>query len=258
MCLIAFAWHGGSPSSLVLIANRDEMHARESDALQAWPSPSAIVAGRDRQAGGTWMGVHESGRFAAVTNVRDGRRRAARLSRGALASNYLDAGFSAQQWIANWQPRASEYGPCNLLLGDREALWFASNALGLHAQRVSDGVHALSNASLDTPWPKTETARQSLQNWLDRSPADRDPEMLFRVMRDERRAPDAQLPDTGVGLELERRLSPPFIAGEVYGTRCTTWLQIGGDGDWLMQERRYGPMGRPEGADMILSGRFSR
>jgi uncharacterized protein with NRDE domain len=252
MCLIAFAWNAHSRWRLVLAGNRDEFHARPSAALASWVD-TPIIGGRDLQAGGTWLGVTDGGRCCVVTNVRDPRDPQLGVSRGLLATDYLAGAASATAHAQQQLRSAAQYRPFNLLTFDAHAAFYLGNRPQPVAQAVVSGVHGLSNADFNTPWPKTRALMQRLQDWLDRPDAD-DFAALFDALADETIAPDAQLPDTGVGLERERMLSAAFIRGEHYGTRASTVVAIGHDGRGLIIERRFGPNGHFDGETTLHFG----
>ena len=245
MCLIAFAWNAHPRWRLVLAGNRDEFHARPSAPLARW-SDAPIIGGRDLQAGGTWLGVTEAGRCAVVTNVRDPRDPQQGLSRGLLAADYLrgaaDAATHAQQLLVV----ADRYRPFNLLTFDARDAFYLGNRPRAGMQAVTPGVHGLSNADFNTPWPKTRALMQHLQQWLDTDGAD-DFAPLLEALADEQVAADTELPDTGVGPERERLLSAAFIRGEHYGTRASTVVAIDHIGRGCIVERRFGPGGRLDG-----------
>ena len=246
MCLIAFAWQHPH-YRLVLIGNRDEFHARPSAALARWDDAPDLLAGRDLQARGTWLGVSENGRLAAVTNVRLPEPPAPQLlSRGKLAVDFLRGDADAEAHADALVPTLPRYGGCNLLLFDREHAVYASNQPSAHAQSLAAGVYGLSNAALDTPWPKTIALRDALAGWL-RSSDDNGVEPLFDALASEHQPTDGELPDTGVGLELERLVAPAFIRNPEYGTRCSTVVTIGHDGAGRIVERRFGRGGVPLG-----------
>ena len=238
MCLILFAWRPGHPLPLVVAANRDEFHARPSLPLAPWSDAPGVYAGRDLEAGGTWMGVGPEGRFAALTNIRDPAQPLGLRSRGELAANFLRGRLSPQDYLDAVAERAAEYSGFNLLVGDQEQLLY------LHApqptpRELGAGVYGLCNAALDTPWPKLLRARQALSERLDAPRA----EDLMALLADSTPAPDTQLPDTGVGLETERLLSSVFIRGGHYGTRASSALIVRDDGRREFHERRFGPDG---------------
>ncbi|MBD8881433.1 MULTISPECIES: NRDE family protein [Rhodanobacter] len=242
MCLIAFAWQAHPRWRLVLAGNRDEFHARPSAELARW-ADLPIAAGRDLEAGGTWLGVTDAGRCCVVTNVRDPRDPQRGASRGLLATDYLAGAADATAHARELLVSAADYRPFNLLTFDARAAFYLGNRPEPRAEAVGPGVHGLSNADFNTPWPKTRALMTRLQTWLVASP-DEDFAPLFAALADEQQAPDAELPDTGVGLERERWLSSAFIRGEHYGTRASTVVAIGHDGLGVIVERRFGPEGR--------------
>jgi uncharacterized protein with NRDE domain len=220
MCLIAIAWRAHPEFPLVVAANRDEWRDRPATPAGWWHDHPDLLAGRDLQAGGTWMGVTRSGRFAAVTNFRDpSDRRTTARSRGTLVTDFLLGTESPERYLAALAPRAADYNGFNLLLADGHSLFYFGSREG-EVRPVEPGVHALSNHLLDEPWPKVARARAALEGAL----GDGD-EPLFAMLSDATPAPDAQLPDTGVGIEKERMLSPALITGEAYGTRASTVLR---------------------------------
>jgi uncharacterized protein with NRDE domain len=249
MCLIAFAWEAHPRWRLLLVGNRDEFHARPSAALARW-ADAPIVGGRDLEAGGTWLGVTDGGRCCVVTNVRDPRDPQRGVSRGLLATDYLRGNADAATHAQHLLRTAADYRPFNLLTFDARAAFYLGNRPEPRAQAVTPGVHGLSNADFNTPWPKTRALMQRLRQWID-ADGDTDFAPLFEALADERQAPDAQLPDTGVGLERERWLSSAFIRGEQYGTRASTVVAIGHDGHGVIAEHRFGPNGRFDGETLL-------
>ena len=252
MCLIAFAWNAHPRWRLLLAGNRDEFHGRPSAPLARWPD-APIVGGRDLQAGGTWLGVGDDGRCATVTNVRDPRDPQQGASRGLLATDYLAGEQGARTHVGALLDKAAAYRPFNLLLFDAAEGFYVGNRPAPGAQAIEPGVHGLSNADFNTPWPKTRVLMQRLQAWIEAG-GDDDFAPLFAALADETPAADDQLPDTGVGLERERLLSPAFIRGERYGTRASTVVAIGRDGAGTIVERRFGPDGRFEGETSMTFG----
>ena len=224
MCLIAFAFTPGHDRHLLLAANRDEFHDRPARPMAWWEWPAGPLAGRDERAGGTWLAVGRDGRWAAVTNFRDPQAEGGRCSRGELPVAFVGSAQSPAEYVAEVHARREDFGPFNLLAGDRDSLWYGSTHAG--PQAVEPGVHALSNGLLDEPWPKSRRVATALRG-LAGSDGELDLQRLFALMDDREPASDNELPDTGVGLELERRLSPPFIVSPQYGTRCTTLLALG-------------------------------
>lgn len=240
MCLIAFAVECHRRWPLVLAANRDEFLDRPSAALAPWPD-SPIIAGRDLSAGGTWLGVTRSGRFAALTNFRDPTaRRGGVRSRGVLVAGFLSGDEDPERYASAAVAERDEFADFNLLVGDQAGIWYASSALA-RVERVQPGLHALSNHLLDTPWPKSRRAMAGLSAALpqvDPVPA------LLEVLRDGGHPDPELLPDTGVGPERERLLSPIRIEAPGYGTRCSTVLLMGAGGSCIIESRFDGPSPR--------------
>lgn len=237
MCLIAFSFTPGRDRHLLLAANRDEFHERPTRPMAWWRWPEGPLAGLDERGGGTWLAVGRDGRWAAVTNFRDPKASQGERSRGELPVGFVERDDSPESFVREVHGRRSGYGPFNLLAGDRQTLWYGSS--NERPTAVSPGVHALSNGLLDEPWPKSRRAATALRGLASPEPVDF--ERLFELMDDREPAPDSELPDTGVGVDLERFLSPPFIVGERYGTRCTTIASLGGRN--LVAERSFSPAG---------------
>jgi uncharacterized protein with NRDE domain len=244
MCLIAFAVDAHPRWPLVLIGNRDEFHARAATPAEFQPDAPHVYGGRDLEKQGSWLQVSRRGRVAAVTNVRAGLAAdVAPRSRGALVADFARSAVAAPEWLAALAPDAGYYGRFNLLAWDGGEAWIGGNHPGFAQQRVDAGVHGLSNGAVDAEWPKVRRARSALSAWLaDVDPANPDLAPLFEALRDERPAPDEQLPDTGVGLAAERLLSPPFIRSDRYGTRCSSIVLVGNE-TLRFAERRFGPNG---------------
>jgi len=238
MCLIVFAWRPGHAQPLVVAANRDEFYARPTQPLAQWSDAPQVYAGRDLEAGGTWLGVGADGRFAALTNIRDPGQMPALKSRGELVARFLTGNLSITEYLDEVLPRAGEYGGFNLLLGNGSELWH-HNARDARPRQLAEGIYGVSNAGLNTPWPKLLKARAALGEVLD----DPRPESLLALLNDPQPAPVADLPDTGVGLATETLLSSVFIASPAYGTRASTALIVHADGTRHLVERSFGPHG---------------
>ncbi len=267
MCLLAFALDAHPRYHLVLMANRDEFYARPTTPAGWWGDAPTVLAGRDDKAGGTWMGVTRAGRWAALTNVRDpARERTGTPSRGTLVADYLRGDDAPAAYLGAIAVRAARYNGFNLLVGDGRTAAYLSNRTADHdttdddaiddasaveaagPQPVAPGVHGLSNALLDTPWPKVARATDHLRTRLHAaaSPEEARPpgadalaHRLLTALHDATPAPDDALPDTGVGLALERMLSPLFIRSDRYGTRASTVLLLGHDGTVTFVERTF-------------------
>lgn len=254
MCLIALHLCATPRPQLALIANRDELHARPAVPLAQDPEHADVYGGRDLLAGGGWLMLSTRGRLAAVTNVRDGLRQpAAARSRGELVRGFVVGDAGAGQAATVLASHAQDYGPFNLLLWDGASLAYVGNHPLALQTRLSSGLHVMSNGALDAPWPKTMHAGSALQEWLDSAlveqawhdnPAALEP--LYAALADRRVAADAQLPDTHVGLELERRLSPAFIRDSRYGTRCSSIVLMDG-ARILFAERSFNAAGERSG-----------
>lgn len=251
MCLILFGWNAVPGRRLVVAANRDEFHARRTRALSRWPDVP-IIGGRDREAGGTWMGVHADNpsRVAMVTNVRDGiPAGAGPRSRGELPVEFLLGSMSPKSFAEELATRAQDYAPVNVLVADDDEFWWATNWPQPRVQRVLDGVHGLSNGALDGDWPKVSHGRDALAGLLADDPDS--PEPYLGVLADRDRPADDALPSTGIPLDRERDLSPIFIDMRGYGTRASTVLRVGDDGHGDITERRFTYRGRRRGTTTI-------
>ena len=237
MCLIAFAWRSQPRYRLVLAANRDEYFGRPAAQAGFWDDHPNVLAGRDLEAGGTWLGITLDGRFAALTNYRNpADKKTGAPSRGSLVSEFLTGKTAPMEYLQGVEQRAVNYNGFGLLVGDLASLGFLSNRGG-HSARVAPGVHGLSNHLLDTPWPKVEKGKSGLAALLDRP---FDAKAVFGLLEDTERASGSELPSTGVSLELEERLSAiRILAVDGYGTRCSTALCLGEDGRIEFHERSY-------------------
>lgn len=238
MCLIALAWRMHPRWPLLLAANRDEFHARPAAPAAVLADAPDVFGGIDLQAGGSWLLASTRNRLAAITNVRVGLavERAPR-SRGELVKAFACGSQSAAAYAAGLAAQAAAYGRFNLLLWDGQQMRGVGNHPAFHDVALAPGLHTLSNAHLDAGWPKALRLRAALAASL--ATAAEDPEPLFAALADSVPAADAQLPDTGVGLALERQLSSPFVRGDRYGTRCSTLVFAGADGVGMI-ERRFG------------------
>lgn len=237
MCLIIFSNEAHETYRIALAANRDEFYARKTAPLDFWTDKPEVLAGRDLEGGGTWMGVTKTGRIAAVTNYREPWSRLKQaLSRGALTADFLTGSASPEQYLQTVERDATKYNGFNLLVGDGTGLFHYSNKGG-DIQKIEPGVHGLSNRLLDTPWPKVETGKARLKSLLRGGEIDLGD--IFAFLEDEKRPPDRMLPDTGVGPEWERFLSPLFISGETYGTRSSSALLIKWSGEIVFAEKTF-------------------
>jgi uncharacterized protein with NRDE domain len=245
MCLIYLAHRVHPRYPLVVAANRDELHARPSSPAHWWQDVPGLLAGRDLQAGGTWMGVTRGGRFAAVTNFREpGARDANARSRGELVSGFLEGTDDALSFLAQVSRAGQRYNGFSLLAYDGQVLGSYSNRGG-EPEVVNPGVHGLSNHLLDSPWPKVEQGLAELQRLMAGGQIEH--EDLLQLMDRRESAPDHALPDSGIGLARERLLSPRFILDDHYGTRCTTVAVWSADGGVDYVERSFDRRGEARG-----------
>lgn len=252
MCLIALAWNVHPQFPLLLAANRDELHERPADPLQVWPQQPDLIGGRDTRAGGSWLLLSRRRRMAAVTNVRAAAVAPPALrSRGALVHDFVASEAPANAFCEQLADTAADYGRFNLLLWDGEALWLAGNHPAYCARPLGAGLHAVSNGNFDADWPKTRRLRRALATWIDAQPqGSTEVEPLFAALADREPAQDAELPDTGIGLERERLLAPPFVLHPVYGTRCSSVLLVGRR-SLLVLERRFAADGWEQGNSRV-------
>jgi uncharacterized protein with NRDE domain len=259
MCLIALAWRAHPGYRLIVAANRDEYFGRASTPAAFWDDHRGVLAGRDLQAGGTWLGITLGGRFAALTNYRNpGERRTGAPSRGALVSGFLTGTTGPAAYAKEVAREAVHYNGFSLLVADVDSLWFASNR-GDGPVRVAPGIHGLSNHLLDTPWPKVERAKATLEKQLERP---FESATAFEILGDTACAPSTDLPSTGVSLEAEERLSAiRILASGGYGTRCSTVVALSDNGRLEFHERSYREDGGTSGSisyRLVLSGARAR
>ena len=235
MCLVLVAWRHHPRYPLVVVANRDEWKERPTDPLHAWPD--GLWAGRDRLAGGTWLAVRPDGAFAATTNYREPAADRGARSRGELPLRVLRAA-NVGAGVHAVAEAAAEYGGFHVLAADTEGLWHASSR-GEGPTRLPPGLHGVSNGPRSVPWPKVRSGLAALATAL--TPDEPDVDALFALLADRAVPPDADLPDTGVGLEWERGLASRFIDLPVYGTRASTVVLVGDE--VRVVERSWDPGG---------------
>lgn len=246
MCLIVFAWKVLPTVPLVAAANRDEFYQRATAPAAPWPEHPQVYAGRDLQAGGSWMGIthpadcpnhHGGARFAAITNIRaPSEHRDDAPSRGQLVADYLAGCMSPQEYIADLRQRADRYNGFNLVIGDRDTLIWYSNRGDTdprNGKPLEPGVYGVSNALLDAPWPKVLKTKAQFASLLCLGAPD---DAFFEMLSDTTPAPDQRLPETGVPLEVERVLSSVRIESPGYGTRTSTVVKLYADATATLQE----------------------
>lgn len=253
MCVLFLALDQHPRWPVIVATNRDEQYGRATVPAGRWREDPHVIAGRDAQAGGTWFGATDGGRWAALTNVRDlpAHRDTAR-SRGDLPAAFLRDSASPEAFVREVFNQREAFNPFNLLVGHGADVWVVSTHESA-PYRVSAGVRGLSNATLDVPWPKVERGKRHLSHVLSQGTVS--PEALFDFLADAEPAPDEALPETGVGLEWERTLSPIYIASPDYGTRASTVLLLDRSGGGRLIERTTAPEASGEARTFTLRSR---
>lgn len=236
MCLINFQFDDHPKYKLIMAANRDEFYLRPTETAHFWKDEPGLLAGRDLMQMGTWLGVTKAGRVAALTNFRDPSvPNADKISRGALVRNFLASDMEPRLFMESLIPQ--DYAGFNLLAGDLKQLFYYNN-IDAEIQEIESGIHGLSNHFLDTPWPKVVKGNMYLERYISDNQEIR-LEDLFAFLNDAEQAKEGDLPETGVGSEMERVLSSMFIRTPEYGTRSSTIVLIGHDGHVTFAERAY-------------------
>jgi uncharacterized protein with NRDE domain len=237
MCLILFAYKVHPKYKLIVAANRDEAYGRATAPAHFWEENSSILAGRDLEKMGTWMGVSRSGRFAALTNFRNPNENAeGKRTRGELVADFLKGTDSANEYLRNLSARRQQYPGYNLLAGDQNELYYYSN-VGNSLEKINPGFHGVSNHLLNTPWPKVKNGTNGLEKIIEENSPEMS-EQLFTHLANADPVPDHLLPSTGVSQEWERILSPIFIKSEGYGTRSSTVILVSEE-EILFKERVF-------------------
>lgn len=237
MCLIFLSLHQHPHYKLIIAGNRDEFYERKTAAADYWTDHPEVLGGRDLEAGGTWMAMTRSGKISMITNYRDLKNLKSNApSRGKLVSDYLIEEKTPEDYLKNIAPYKQNFNGFNLITGSADELWYLSNYKD-GIEKISSGTHGLSNALLDTPWPKVVEGKKKFEAVLKNQSIK--PDALFDVLKDDHVAPDNQLPDTGVGLERERQLSSMFIKSPGYGSRCSTVVLIDKNDHVIFAERVY-------------------
>lgn len=243
MCLIFISINQHPKYKLIVAANRDEFYARKTSAAAFWKNRPSILGGCDLEAVkpdgtcGTWMAINKNGRIAMVTNYRDLKNlKTIAPSRGHLVTDFLLSSETPENYLQGIEPRASEYNGFNLIVGSAEGLFYLSNyKKGI--SKIENGFHGLSNALLDTPWPKVQNGKELVKPLFNQEKINAD--NILNALYDEHQASDDQLPDTGVGLERERMLSSMFIKSPNYGSRCSTVVSVDRNNKAEFTERVY-------------------
>ncbi len=239
MCLILFLYKKHKKHKLILAANRDEFYARPTESISRWNSGPGIIAGKDLEAGGTWMGISGKGRFAALTNFRDPKSvKKDALSRGFLVSDFLHVkDLPPEKYLESVSRKKDFFNGFNLLAGDEDDFFYFSNREGI-IRKLGPGIYGLSNHLIDTPWPKVEKGKSNLEKLVESGDFE-NPENVFSMLGDREVPSDSLLPETGMGIEWERLLAPLFIQSEIYGTRSSSFLVIDYDGSGFVMERSW-------------------
>ncbi len=252
MCLVIFAYKVHPKYPLIITANRDEFYKRPTVKAHWWESHPNLLAGKDLKGGGTWLGVSKSGKFATLTNYRDLQHmRKDAPTRGTLVMDFLlDDEHSAMEYLNSIQ-NDEAFNGYNLLLYEKEKLFWHSNVNG-DSRELKPGIYGLSNAQLDTPWPKVELGKSHLRKLLTNDSADFNTQKAFEYLKDVWKPKDEDLPKTGVGLDWERMLSPMFIESEEYGTRCSTVVLVDKASNVYFEEHIH--VGEVEKGSFLIEG----
>lgn len=242
MCLISMQLSQHTSYKLILVANRDEQYDRPSLPAHFWLDHPNILAGKDLSENGTWLGITKQGRIAAVTNsyLTTTQESDQKMSRGNLVMDYLTGSMGPNEYLEQVRQQRSDYNGFNLIVGSTDSLHHYNNILDEHSV-LQTGNHAVSNATLDTPWPKVTRTKAAIAELTSSSPLDE--ETIFRIMADRMPPPDDQLPDLPLALPILRAVSANFIQTERYGTRSTTLILIDHSDQVTFVERSYLPDG---------------
>ncbi len=259
MCLILTSWQSHPQYPLVVLANRDEFYERPTDPMHWWDEHPHILAGRDRAdvngSSGTWMGFTKTGKFAALTNVRaPSEKNPESRTRGEIAAEFLKGRQTPEEFMNDSEKKFHRYNGFNFLSADLssekpELHWLSNRVLMgdklrprkvMNPQRLNPGIYGLSNAMLDTPWPKVQHRVGAFAQMLAMDTGDfKKSEQYIRIMQDLTQAPDDYLPQTGVSYEWEKVLSSTFIKTEYYGTRSITLIRVKHDGQYEVIEKCF-------------------
>ena len=244
MCITIFSYQQDHEIPIILINNRDEYHKRPTAKSHYWEDHPNILGGKDLKAGGSWLAINKNGTFASITNYRDTRLKTLNspTSRGKIVTDFVLSN-NQEAFLNSLQENCSEYEGFNLIAGWANKIYYFSN-ITKELVQLSDGIYGVSNHLLDSPWPKLVKAKQKFQDLISHERNSFQSEEVFNFMIDNGSFPDEDLPDTGVGIELERFLAPLFIVGKQYGTRSTSILQISSAGKVDFYEQTYMPSGK--------------
>lgn len=239
MCIVNFHFQDHPMYKLIVVANRDEYYERPTKSAHFWEDEPNILAGRDLLQKGTWLGISKEGRFAAITNYRDpSMPETGRYSRGEIIRKYLTRGIEPESFMNKLMKSRTNYGGYNIIFGNQNRLFHYNNILD-ESKIIDAGTHSVSNHSLNTPWPKVLKGKSNLQEYVQSHQENVHINDLFQIAADRSIAKDEELPHTGVGIEMERLLSPLFIKMENYGTRSSTILLIDKEDQVTFVERTF-------------------
>ncbi|WP_340104993.1 NRDE family protein [Rhodohalobacter sp. 8-1] len=253
MCLIVFSYNHHKKYPVILAGNRDEFYGRDARQAHFWDTSPPLLAGKDLRAGGTWLGVNQNGEFGAITNFRDldnpinGER-----SRGEIIPEFLTQPGPPKKKLSRIQKNSSAYSGFNLLAGNANQIFYLNN-VNRQFQSVKPGIHGISNAFLDTPWPKVEKAKSLFKKVVQSEKIN--PEEIFQLLQDSESFPLEKLPNTGLSPEMEKAVSPIFIETDDYGTRCSSLLTIDNDGQVQFTERTFHVTG--DGSETVKEYSFN-
>ncbi len=238
MCLLGFNLNNHQTYKFIFVANRDEAYKRPTKAAHFWEDSPYLLGGRDLEQMGTWLGITTSGRFAALTNYREiPLQSEGKISRGNIVTSFLKGHQSPVDYLKEINNKKNQYNGFNVIVGSINELYYYNNRQQ-QITPINQGTHMLSNAFLNTEWPKTVRLKNKLLQYIN-SATQLDPKILLSIMDDRTLAKEDQLPNTGVGLALEKVLSPIFIQSKNYGTRSTTVILVSHDNEVTFTERTY-------------------
>jgi uncharacterized protein with NRDE domain len=239
MCLNIFSYKAHPDYKLIIAANRDEFYARKTEAAHFWTDKPNLLAGKDLEQGGTWLGITKTGKFSFITNYRDPKSfNKDAPSRGALVSDYLSGSLGPEQYLKSLDD-TQRYNGFNLVAGDLTELCYFSNVEN-KIRKLDKGFYAVSNALLDTPWKKLVTGKNAVEAIINQKNFSAND--LFFALHNEQKADDSELPQTGVPYEIEKLISSMFIKSETYGTVCSTVVLIDNDNRVQFFERTHNPL----------------
>jgi uncharacterized protein with NRDE domain len=238
MCLNIFSYKAHPDYKLIIAANRDEFYIRKTEAAHFWSNAPTVLAGKDLEQGGTWLGITKTGKFSFLTNYRDPQSfRKDAPSRGSLVSNYLNGSDSPEAYLKSLGD-TQHYNGFNLVTGDLNEVCYFSNVEN-KIRKLENGFYGVSNALLDTPWKKLVMGKNAVEAIINQN--NFSAEDLFAALHNEQKADDSELPSTGVPYEIEKLVSSMFIKSEAYGTVCSTVVLVDNKNRVQFFERTHNP-----------------